>query len=160
MKKILFLLLAGTILLAGCSNVESANGKTPNFSLQNLDNRIVRLSDYEDKVIILNFFATWCPPCRAEIPDFIQLVNEYSDKNLVIIGVSLDRSGVEVLREFADGLGINYPILLDDGLVSDAYGPIRSMPTTFIIDKKGNIIQKIIGARSKDYFENIIKPLL
>ncbi len=160
MRKILFLLLAGAILFTGCSNIESANGKAPNFSLQDLNNRTVRLSDYEDKVIILNFFATWCPPCRTEIPDFIELVDEYSDKNLVIIGISLDRSGVGALREFANGLGINYPTLLDDGLVSNAYGPIRSIPTTFIIDKKGNIIQKIVGARSKDYFENIIKPLL
>ena len=75
MKKIIFLLLAGAILLTGCSRVESADKGAPDFSLQDLNNKTVRLSDYKQKVVMLNFFATWCPPCRAEIPDFIELVN-------------------------------------------------------------------------------------
>ena len=161
MKNILFLLLAGTILLIGCSGaVESAGEKAPDFSLQDINNRTVRLSDYENSVIILNFFATWCPPCRTEIPDFIELMDEYGDEDFVIIGICLDRGDIETVRNFASQYNIDYPILLDDGLVSEAYGPISSIPSTFIIDKKGNIVEKIIGARNKDYFENIIKPLL
>ncbi len=159
-KKILFLILAGTILFAGCSNVQSENEKAPDFSLEDLNNRTVRLSDYQDKVIVLNFFATWCPPCRDEIPDFIDLVSDYGDKGLVIIGISLDRSDKETVRNFANGYGINYPVLFDDGLVSETYGPIRSIPTTFIIDKKKNIVQRIVGSRKRDYFESVIKPLL
>jgi cytochrome c biogenesis protein CcmG/thiol:disulfide interchange protein DsbE len=161
MKNILFLLLAGAILLTGCeSTVESADEKAPDFSLQDINNKTVRLSDYEDDVIILNFFATWCPPCRSEIPDFIELVDEYGKKDFVIIGVSVDRGDAQTVREFAQGFNINYPVLLDDGQVSKTYGPISSIPTTFIIDKKGNIVEKIIGARSKTQFENMIKPLL
>ena len=76
-RNILFLLLAGMILLVGCSNVESADKKAPDFSLEDINNRTVRLSDYENKVIVLNFFATWCPPCRSEVPDFVELVDEY-----------------------------------------------------------------------------------
>jgi len=160
-RKMLFLLLAGVILLAGCADVQSAvQGKAQNFSLQNLNDRTIRLSDYENKVILLNFFATWCPPCRAEIPDFIELVNDYGDRGLVIIGVSVDRGGVETVREFAAQYSINYPVLMDDGLTSKAYGPIQSIPTTFIIDKDKNIVQKIIGSRRKEYFEGVIKPLL
>ncbi|MCK4829964.1 TlpA family protein disulfide reductase, partial [bacterium] len=93
-KKILFLFLAGVILSTGCSSVESADKKAPNFSLQDINNRTVRLSDYEDHVIILDFFGTWCPPCRTEIPDFVELVDEYGDKHLVIIGISVQREDV------------------------------------------------------------------
>lgn len=160
MKKILFLLLVGAILLTGCSNVESANGKAQNFSLQDTNNRTVRLSDYEGYVIILNFFATSCPPCRSEIPDFVELVDEYGGKDFAIIGISVGRNDAQALRGFANEFGINYPVLLDDGLVSKTYGPIYNIPTTFIIDKNKHIVEKIIGSRSKDYFENAIKPLL
>ena len=159
-RNIPFLLLAGMILLFGCSNVESADKKATDFSLENINNRTVRLSDYENKVIILNFFATWCPPCRSEIPDFVELMDEYGDKDFVIIGVSVDKTGMSEVKKFAGEYNINYPVLLDDGLASNAYGPIRSIPTTFIIDKNGNIVDKIIGAREKDYFEDAIKPLL
>lgn len=160
-KNIILLFLIGVVLLVGCSaTVESADKKASNFSLQDINNRTVRLSDYENKVVVLNFFATWCPPCRDEIPDFVELVNEYGDKNLAIIGISMDKGDARTLVDFAKGFNINYPILIDDGLVSNTYGPIRSIPTTFIIDKKGNIVQKIIGSRSKSDFEKIIKPLM
>ena len=161
-RKSLFLFLAGMLLLAGCGSagVGTVTDKAHDFTLQNINNRTVRLSDFENKIIILNFFATWCPPCRAEIPDFVELVNEHDSKDLVIIGVSLDRGGVDTVKEFAEKYKINYPLLLDDGLVSKEYGPIRSIPTTFIIDRKKNITEKIIGSRSKNYFEGAIKPLL
>jgi len=160
-KNIFFLLLAATIILTGCpGTVEAAGEKAQDFSLKDINNRIVRLSDYGNKVIILNFFATWCPPCKSEIPDFVELVKEYGDKGLVIIGVSVDNGDMETIKNFAAQYNINYPILLDDGLVSNAYGPIQGIPATFIIDKKGRIVQKIVGARSKSQFENIVKPLL
>lgn len=160
-KNLLFLFLAAMVLLVGCSGaVESADKKAADFSLVDINNKVVRLSDYQSKVIILNFFATWCPPCRSEIPDFIELMKDYGDKNFVIIGVSLDKSGVNEIKKFADENNINYPVLIDDGQVSDSYGPIGSIPTTFIIDRNGNITEKIIGARNRDSFEKIIKPLL
>ena len=160
-KNIILLFLIGIFLFVGCSaTVESAEEKASNFSLQDINNRTVRLSDYENKVIILNFFTMWCPPCRIEIPDFVELVNDYGDKNLVIIGISLDGGDVKTLRDFTKKFNINYPILIGDRLVSNTYGPVHSIPTTFIIDKKGNIVQKIIGSRSKLQFEKIIKPLL
>jgi cytochrome c biogenesis protein CcmG/thiol:disulfide interchange protein DsbE len=150
-------------MLTGCSNiVESAvqKIKAHDFALQDIENETVKLSDYKNKVVVLNFFATWCPPCRNEIPDFIELVNEYSGKDFVIIGIALDKGGLETVRNFADSYNVNYPMLLDDGIVSDTYGPIVSIPTTFIIDKERNIVEKIIGARNKDYFKDIVKPLL
>ena len=170
LRKMALLSLAAMFLISGCSNTGSAEktapatsptqGQAADFSLENTDNRTVRLSDYQDKVIILNFFATWCPPCRAEIPDFVELVKDYGDKGLVILGVSVDRGAAAAVKEFVKQYDINYPVMLDDGLVSKTYGPIHSIPTTFIIDRNKNIVQKIIGSRNKDYFENIIKPLL
>ena len=108
----------------------------------------------------MNFFGTWCPPCRAEIPDFIELVDEYEDEDFTIIGISVDREDVSTIKAFAVDKGINYEVLLDDGQVSRTYGPIRSIPVTFIIDREGNIVQKILGSRNKQHFEKIIKPLL
>ncbi len=158
--RVLIILLAVAFLCTGCGSVESAGGgKASDFSLTSINDTVVRLSQYENKVVILNFFATWCPPCRREIPDFVELMNEYGDR-LVILGVSLDKGDVESLRNFATSYGINYPILIDDGQVSKAYGPIRSIPTTFIIDRNGKIVEKIIGSRRKSYFEKVIKPLL
>ncbi|MBL7071838.1 MAG: TlpA family protein disulfide reductase [Candidatus Omnitrophica bacterium] len=160
-RNLLFLLLAGIILIVGCSSpVESADKKASDFSLENINNKTERLSDHQNKVIILNFFATWCPPCKSEIPDFIELMDEYGDDGFVIIGVSLDRGGVDEVKAFAEKYKINYPLLMDDGQVSNTYGPVQSIPTTFIIDKDGVITEKIIGARKKDYFEDRIKPLL
>jgi len=160
-RNILFLLFAGTVLFIGCSQaVENADKKAPDFSLQDINNNTIALSNYEGEVIILNFFATWCAPCRIEIPDFIELANEYSDRDFAIIGISLDRGNIDTVRDFVDKYNINYPILFDDGIVSNTYGPIHSIPTTFIIDKKGNIVQTIIGSRRKDFFEDVIKPLL
>lgn len=151
----------GLILFAECSMAQdNALKKAPDFSLQDIKGKTVGLSDYINKVIILNFFATWCPPCREEIPDFIEMVNTTDKERFAIIGVSVDKGDINIVKKFATEHRINYPVLIDDGSTSNAYGPISSIPTTFIIDKKGNIVEKIIGSRSKGQFENKIKPLL
>ena len=87
-------------------------------------------------------------------------MNEYGDKDFTIIGISVDRASASEIKAFTVDQGINYPVLLDDGHVSDIYGPVRSIPVTFVIDRKGNIAQKILGSRNKEHFEKIIKPLL
>ncbi len=159
-KSIIFLI--SMILLTGCSAAENtaAAEKAPDFSLPDIKGKTVRLSDYNNKVVLLNFFATWCPPCRGEIPDFIDMTNTHDSERFAIIGISVEKGDDTTVRRFATEGRINYPILMDDGLVSKTYGPIHSIPTTFIIDKKGNIIQKIIGSRTKAEFEKIIEPLL
>ncbi|MDP3789100.1 MAG: TlpA disulfide reductase family protein [Candidatus Omnitrophota bacterium] len=160
-KNVILILLAGMILIAGCSTAgETTSKKAPDFSLQDINGKTVRLSDYSGKVIILNFFATWCPPCREEIPDFIELVNTTDKERFVIIGISVEKGDEGTVRKFAAAKKINYPVLVDDGLVSKTYGPISSIPTTFIIDRNGNITEKIIGSRTKTEFEGRIKPLL
>jgi len=160
-KNIILILLAGLILMAGCSGAEETTlKKAPNFSLQDINGKTVRLSDYSGKVIILNFFATWCPPCREEIPDFIELVNTTDKERFAIIGISVEKGDEGTVRKFAAANKINYPVLVDDGFVSKTYGSISSIPTTFIIDRNSNITEKIIGSRTKREFEDKIKPLL
>ena len=132
----------------------------PAFTLSDLNGKAVNLSDFQGKVIILDFWATWCPPCREEIPHFIALYNKHKDKGLVVLGVALDNEGAAAVRPFAQAHGINYPLVIGDQKVTQAYGGIRGIPTTFVIDRKGRIVQKYIGYRDEQVFESAIQPLL
>ena len=147
-------------LAAGCarSSALEVGEKAPDFSLRDTNGKQVSLSDFSGKVVILDFFASWCPPCRQEIPDFIALEKAYSDKGFSMVGVAL--VSAQDAKDFAGKYGINYPVLIDDGKVSDAYGPIRSIPTTFVLDKSGKIAKLYIGLRPKSVFEADIKELL
>lgn len=108
------------------------------------------------KVVLLNIWATWCPPCRREIPDLVAISNEMASKGVVVFGVSLDQKGdpVASVKSFAEKNSMGYINIVDNasGQIADAYGGIQSIPTTFIIDRQGKIVQKIIGAQSKDAF--------
>jgi len=132
----------------------------PNFELEGSDGKTVRLSDFKGKVVILDFWATWCGPCRAEIPSYVDLYKKYNDKGLEIIGVSLDRDGWTPVKPFMDSYKINYPIVMGNMQVVQAYGGINSIPTTFIINRDGEVVERKIGARPVEYFEQILANLL
>jgi thiol-disulfide isomerase/thioredoxin len=132
----------------------------PNFTLYTLDGGEVKLSDYLGKVVILDFWATWCAPCRKGIPDLISIQNEYKD-DLVVIGISLDQPATQdQLVPFIESYGINYLIVLGNIEVSAAYGNIQAIPTSFIIDQEGNIINKHIGLVPKSTLVEEINLLL
>lgn len=153
-------LMLGIFLIGACSNSGAieVGKKAIEFTLNDINGNKVSLADYNGKVVILDFFADWCPPCRQEIPDFIALEKDYGSQGFSMIGVALvDRNAA---KAFSDKIGINYPVLVDDGNVSAAYGPIRSIPTTFVVNKEGKIAKVYIGYRSKDVFEKDIKELL
>jgi len=114
----------------------------PNFTLLDLDGSKHTLSDYKGNVVIIDFWATFCPPCRIEIPHFIEFYDEYKDRGLVILGVGLD--GEEKLRSFRDAMRINYPILVGDRATSIIYG-VQAIPVTFILNSEGEIIKRILG---------------
>ncbi|MEW5766581.1 MAG: TlpA disulfide reductase family protein [bacterium] len=135
-------------------------GNAPDFTLEKLGGGTLTLSALVGKVIVLDFWATWCPPCRAEIPAFVELYSEYKDKGVEIIGLSLDRQGKEVVDSFAQKHKINYPLMMATPEVVMAYGGIRSIPTTFLIDQQGNVIKYHVGFASKEVFESEIKTLL
>lgn len=174
MKKALPIVLGAALLAGGFALTQngpaeankpapnySTLGKAPDFSLKRArDGKEVKLSDYKGKVRIVDFWATWCPPCKAEIPDFISLQKQYQKQGLEVIGVSVDRGGPDVVNQFAKEHGINYTSLMASEEAVAAYGGIRGIPTTFVIDRQGNIVKKYVGQVSKDQFEKEIKALL
>lgn len=133
-----------------------------NFTLKDVNNRDVRLSDFKGKVILLDFWATWCGPCKTEIPGFIDLQNKYGKDGLVVIGVSVDDT-LDKLKPYVAEMKMNYTVLQGlnhDDFVEDAYGPMFGIPTTFIIGRDGRICTRHIGMATKDAFEREIKSLL
>jgi peroxiredoxin len=133
-------------------------GKTaPDFSLKSLDGKTVKLSSLKGKVVILDFWATWCPPCRAEIPDFIELQKQYGKKGLVIIGIALDKK--DAVQKFVKSNKINYKILMGDDAITGAYGGIEAIPTTFVLGKDQVIKKQYVGQVQKEVFEKDIKEL-
>jgi thiol-disulfide isomerase/thioredoxin len=146
-------------IASGASQIQQAV-PAPSWQLQDLKGKTVHSSDFKGKVVILDFWATWCPPCRAEIPGLVALQKQYGKQGLAVIGASVDEGGADVVGEAAQKLGINYPIVLADDNMQRAFGGISAIPATFIIDREGRIVKGHLGLVDKDEFENEIKPLL
>ncbi|MBX2974650.1 MAG: TlpA family protein disulfide reductase [Ignavibacteriaceae bacterium] len=134
--------------------------KAADFSLKTPDGKIVKLSDYKNKIVIIDFWATWCPPCRKGIPDLIAIQKEYKD-DVVVIGISLDRDNtIADVAPFIKNYGINYPVVFGNMEVVKAYGGVEAIPTSFIVDKKGNIVDTHVGLVPKETYTSLIKSLL
>ena len=132
----------------------------PDFELASLDGRKVKLSDYRGKAVLLNFWATWCSPCKVEMPWFVDLQKKYGNDGLVILGVAMDDSDNSKIAEFASEMGVNYPILLGTDKVSDQYGNVQFLPTTFYIDREGRIVGKGTGLLGRGEIEENIQKAL
>ncbi len=143
--------------LSGLPSASSGSSAAPEFRLSDIQGRTVSLSDFRGKVVILDFWATWCPPCRREIPDLISLQSQYKGEGLQIVGVALDEP--DKVKGFAQYMQMNYPVLLGNDDVSALYGGISGIPTTFIIDRKGKIVQRFEGFTERAVFESEIKQL-
>ena len=140
--------------------VKDEGDKAPNFALKSFDGKTVKLSDYKGKIVIIDFWATWCPPCRKGIPDLISIQKEFK-KDVVVIGVSLDaEKTIKDVPGFIKEYGINYPIVYGDDKITIDYGGIRSIPTSFVVDKKGNVVDSHVGLVDKNVFISKIKELL
>ncbi len=171
-------IILATVLIAGCQGAAEnakAGGKIgasakdsvvmttdktvfPDFSVKNFAGNDIALKDYRGKIVILDLFATWCPPCRKEIPHFIELQNEYKD-DLAVIGLSYDQAPLKKVQAFADEMKINYDLFWGSQEIA-AYVGLRGIPHTLVIDQTGKIIQSYVGYRDKSVFENDIKSLL
>jgi thiol-disulfide isomerase/thioredoxin len=149
----------GSAAPAVAGSCDQTGKGTFDFVLKNEVNQPVRLADYKGKVVIVNFWATWCGPCKTEIPDFVKLYAEYKDKGLVIVGISIDDSP-EQLQAFMREYKMNYPVVQMRPEVEDAWGPFYGYPTSFIVARDGSICTKHIGPASKEQFEAEIKALL
>jgi peroxiredoxin len=128
-------------------------------TVKDMNGADVRLSDYKGKVLLVNFWGTWCPPCRAEIPDLIELVDAHKDRGFMVLGLA-QQDTPEELRAFAAQYKMNYPSLLSTSEVEDAFGPMWALPMSFIIDRHGSICLKHMGRVTKEQVEKTIQPLL
>jgi len=168
-----FALLVGltlSCLVSGCSSpkpVKAASLKpdkerhtAPDFSLKDADGKTVRLSDYKGKVVLLDFWATWCGPCKIEIPWFMDFERKHKDQGFSVLGVSMDDDGWNAVKPFVNELGINYRIVIGNDSTAESYGGIDALPTTFLIDREGKIAAVHVGLASKSEIENGIEQLL
>jgi thiol-disulfide isomerase/thioredoxin len=131
----------------------------PEFKLTGLDGKPVTLADSKGKIILLNFWATWCGPCRAEIPDLVELQNKYKDR-LQILGLVVDDDDQDAIKEFVEKFGINYPVAITPDSVRIQYGGIAALPTSFVLNSEGRIVQKHEGLRDPILYETEIRSLL
>jgi peroxiredoxin len=162
MKKMLGLLGIFILVTTACADTGSPQAQTaaPDFKLQDLQGNILSLGDFKGKVVLLNFWATWCPPCRAEIPDFVEAYNQYKSKGMVIIGLSVDQMSAEDLISFVAAHQMSYPIAFATRDVVEDYKPGNYIPATIFIDKQGQIRHKKVGAVSKDELQKIFDQLV
>jgi peroxiredoxin len=134
--------------------------QAPAWSLLDVDGNPVRSQDLAGHVVLLNFWATWCGPCVAEIPDLIALQEQYRQDGLAVVGISVDSGGAALVRNFMDAHGINYPVVMATAKVQLDYGGINSIPATFIIDRQNRIVKQWVGSQSEAFFETAVLPSL
>ena len=147
---------AGPSLAAG----DVKGMQAPDFSLPTVDGKNVKLSDYRGKAVLLNFWATWCGPCKLEIPWFLELQKQYASQGFVVVGVSMDDNPQKDVPPFAKEMKIDYPILAGTEAVADQYGGVEGLPISFYIDKNGKIVKKIMGLASHSEVEDAIKQAI
>jgi peroxiredoxin len=150
-------------VLLGCTRSDErstgASGDAPNFKLQDLDGKTVRLSDFKGKPVVLDFWATWCQPCRDSMPGMAKLHKEYADKGLVILSISLDGGAIEDVRDFQKEYGMTYTVLMGTEEAAAEYS-VRTIPMMVVIDKSGKIRKRYMGAGNEEAIESMVKQLL
>ncbi len=132
----------------------------PDFELPTLDGKNLKLSGLRGKAVLLNFWATYCDPCKVEMPWFVELQKEYGPLGFQIVGVAMDDASTEEIAKFTKEMGINYPILIGKDSVADSYGGVSVLPTTFFLDRHGKLIAREFGLQSRSVFVDHIKKAL
>ena len=147
-------------LTALALRAEAKSEPAPAWKLKDVDGKTVSSEEFHGKVVVLDFWATWCPPCRAEIPGYVELQKKYGGDGLAIVGVSLDQGGPAVVKQFIASQGVTYQIVMGDDKIADAFGGVEAIPTTFIIDRKGVIRYRKMGSMPAAEFEAVLRPIL
>lgn len=151
MRVIAALLLLMPLLASGASKSE-----IPDFKLVDMQGKQHQLADYKGKWVLVNYWATWCPPCLEEIPDLVMLYDQYRNKNLVVIGVAVQYKTKKEVIDFVDDMLMSYPIVLGDVSVTNQLGKDEVLPTTFIFDPRGRLVKTKQGLITRQYIENLL----
>lgn len=154
------MLIAVLTLFAFTTGLSQTKKKAADFSLKGADGKTVTLSALKGKVVLVNFWATWCGPCRAEVPGFMEVYEKYKSKGFEIVGISLDEEGWQVVNPFVQRYKVTYPIVIGSGKLVESYGGFDVIPTTFLVDKNGAIVKEHIGYMSKEELEKQLRSLL
>jgi cytochrome c biogenesis protein CcmG/thiol:disulfide interchange protein DsbE len=164
---VISLMLVFGIQKARHNNSSSLGGQSklqgqlaPDFSLTALDGKTVKLSDFRGKAVLLNFWATWCEPCKIEMPWFVDLQKKYGPQGLQVLGVAMDDASPKEIAEFAQKMSVNYPVLVGKEAVGDQYGGIPYLPSTFYISRDGKVVERVFGLVSRSEIENNIQKAL
>jgi len=144
----------------GDESLDVAGKPAPDFTLESLEGKNIQLSGYKGQAVLLNFWATWCGPCKIEMPWFVELQKEYGPQGLQIVGVAMDDASKEDIAKFVKEMGVNYPILIGKEAVGEQYGGVNVLPTTFFIDRDGKIVAREFGLQSRSLFVDNIKKAL
>jgi cytochrome c biogenesis protein CcmG/thiol:disulfide interchange protein DsbE len=132
----------------------------PDFTLETLDGKSMSLSSLRGKAVLVNFWATWCGPCKIETPWLVELQKQYGEQGLQVVGVAMDDSGKDEISRFAQEMGMNYPVLMGKEAVGEAYGGVPALPESFFVGRDGKIVDKILGLRDRQDIEDAVKKAL
>ena len=161
MVRLLWALLVALPLAAGAAELKPwSGGPAPALELEDLTGQVHRLADYRGKVVLVNFWATWCEPCNVEMPWLVDLHKKYASQGFEILGVAMDDIGEKGIAKFAQEKHVDYPILIGDDPVGDAYGGIPFLPGNFYIDRSGKIVDKAFGLKGKAEMEQDIQKII
>ena len=153
-------ILLGTLLLLQPQAAPVELHPAPAFTLKDIRGRTVRLSDFKGKVVLINFWATWCPPCRAEMPELVKLQKEYESQGLQLVGITLPKYKQRSVSKIISQLRINYPILFGTQKTANLFNVDEVLPVTIIIDRSGTVRDRILGIIAPEEFEEKVKRLL
>ena len=164
---VILFVAVGTLLVqralpqaAAAFNLGSGDEPAPAFALRSLDGDVVSLDDYRGQVVLVNFWASWCPPCRVEMPGFERVYRQRRDEGFVILGIATDTHAEGAIREFIAEHDITYPILLADRAVIQEYGGIRALPESFLVDRDGRIRHRVIGYFAEPALRSAVSRML
>jgi len=151
---------AAALALLALSPIVAIAKPAPSFTVKTLEGKPLKSSDLRQKPMIVDFWATWCGPCRASMPHLSAMQTRYEKQGLTVIGLSVDESGPQGVKKFANQLGVKFTLAMANDDVLDAYGPIRSIPTTFFINRKGDIVRRVVGYIDGETMEDYVKEIL
>lgn len=145
---------------AAPASLSSTGQRAPDFALESLDGRTVHLSDFQGKAVLVNFWATWCLPCRIEMRWFEQMQNQYGPQGFQVLGIAMDDAKKKDIAEFARNLCVDYPILLGKESVGNSYGGVQVLPVTIYVGRDGKIVEKVFGSKGHDEIQDNVRKAL